>query len=77
MQARDVMTENVACVEANDMGERVSKLFLEHRISGAPVVDGEGHVLGVVSEGDSLRRVAGGRPRLATAQRAPSVAGGI
>src|SRR5690606_23699675 len=35
---------------------QAARLMLQHRISGLPVVDGEGNLVGVVSEGDFLRR---------------------
>ena len=43
----------------------LAKLLLERRISAVPVVDAEGRVLGIVSEGDLIRRpeVAGARRR--------------
>jgi CBS domain-containing protein len=34
--------------------------LLEHRISGAPVVDEQGHLLGLLSEGDCLRGILSG-----------------
>jgi CBS-domain-containing membrane protein len=34
----------------------VAKLLLEHRISAVPVVDSDGRLLGIVSEGDLMRR---------------------
>jgi CBS domain-containing protein len=39
--------------------KEVAKLLLEYRISGVPVVDDSGAVLGVVSEADFLRKEAG------------------
>jgi CBS domain-containing protein len=34
----------------------VAKLLVDHRISGAPVVDPDGEVVGIVSEGELMRR---------------------
>jgi CBS domain-containing protein len=34
----------------------VARIFVDNRISGAPVLDPDGHVAGMISEGDLLRR---------------------
>jgi CBS domain-containing protein len=59
-----VMTTDVATVMPQTPLRDVASLFTVHGISGAPVVDAAGRVLGVVSEADVMR-VAGGdvRPR--------------
>lgn len=50
-----VMTKDVVCVtEDMDLGE-LTRLLLERNISGAPVVDGQGNAVGVVSKTDLLR----------------------
>ena len=50
--ARDIMNPDVICV-ASDMDLReLAKLFLVAGISGAPVVDGAGHLEGVISQTD-------------------------
>ena len=38
----------------------VAEILLKHQISGVPVVDTRGHVVGIVSEGDLLRRAETG-----------------
>lgn len=57
MRAQDVMTTHVITVTPDTTVPDAAKLFVENRISGAPVVDADGHVVGVISEGDLLRRV--------------------
>lgn len=57
MQAADVMTQNVITVSPDSEVREIATLLLEHGISAVPVVDGEGKVLGIVSEGDLMRRV--------------------
>jgi CBS domain-containing protein len=42
--------------------KQAAQLLVEHRISGLPVVDDHGHVLGVVSEADVLPKEAGELP---------------
>ena len=56
MQARDVMTEDVVSVNPETHVEDIAKLLLDRNISAAPVVDETDHVVGVVSEGDLMRR---------------------
>lgn len=57
MKARDVMVSPVITVKPQSMVRDVAKLLLEKRISAVPVVDESGNILGIVSEGDFLRRV--------------------
>lgn len=56
MQARDVMTTPVVSVTPDTTVHELALLLVKHRISAAPVVDGEMHVIGMVSEGDLIRR---------------------
>jgi CBS domain-containing protein len=56
MKARDVMVSPVITVQPTTPVVEVAKLFIERRISAAPVVDQNGSVVGLVSEGDLLRR---------------------
>lgn len=51
-KARDIMTTNVVTVTVNDDVEKMARLLLEHEISGLPVVDESGKLVGVVSETD-------------------------
>jgi CBS domain-containing protein len=57
MRAQDVMTTHVVTLTPDTTVLDAAKRFVEHRISGAPVVEADGHVVGVLSEGDLLRRV--------------------
>jgi CBS domain-containing protein len=57
MRAVDVMTTGVISVQPDASIGEVAKLMLERRISGLPVIDGAGKLVGIVSEGDLLRRV--------------------
>lgn len=56
MRASDVMTGNVISVTPDMTIREVARLFVEKRISGAPVLDPGGSVVGMISEGDLLRR---------------------
>lgn len=63
MRAQDVMTADVICVTPDSTVQAVAKLFLERHISAAPVIDARGCLIGIVSEGDLLRRVELGTER--------------
>lgn len=56
MKVRDVMTPNVVTVTADLTVTEVAKLMLDRRISAVPVIDGSEKVVGVISEGDLIRR---------------------
>lgn len=56
MQARDVMTPGVISVQPDTSVRDVAKMLVEHHISGVPVVDKNGKLVGIVSEGDLMRR---------------------
>ena len=56
MQVRDVMTPSVVSVAADESVLTAVKIMLKNRISGLPVVDADGHLVGIVTEGDFLRR---------------------
>ena len=51
---KEVMVANPVTVKPSDSVETVLKLLEEKHISGLPVVDEEGQVVGVVSEADLL-----------------------
>ena len=56
MLARDVMTPRVISIEADAPVTRAAGVMLENRISGLPVVGSNGELVGMVTEGDFLRR---------------------
>ena len=56
MIAKDVMTTNVVTVEPQTAVSDIAKLLLERNISAVPVIDPEGKIVGMVSEGDLMRR---------------------
>jgi CBS domain-containing protein len=53
------MTKDVLTVAPSTQLKDAAQLLAEHRISGLPVVDDDGRVLGVLSEGDILFKEAG------------------
>jgi len=56
MNVADVMTSPVITVTAETKIAEAARLMLLHRISGLPVVDATGAMIGIVTEGDFLRR---------------------
>jgi CBS domain-containing protein len=54
MRVREVMTEDVLTIGPEAPLKDVAKILVEHGVSGLPVCDIEGHVVGVISEGDIL-----------------------
>ena len=56
MQVKDVMTRNVISVGAKEPVVKAARVMLQNRISGLPVVDEKNELVGVVTEGDFLRR---------------------
>ena len=50
--AADIMTTTVISVLPESSIRDVAKLLLQRRISAVPVLDGDGALLGIVSEGD-------------------------
>lgn len=66
MKTTDIMVTNVVSVDPDTPVREIASLMIERRISGLPVVDAQRHVVGIVSEGDLIRR-----PEIET-DRAPS-----
>jgi CBS domain-containing protein len=56
MNAGDLMTADVMTIGRDATIADAIRSMLEHRISGLPVVDSTGRLLGIVTEGDFLRR---------------------
>ena len=56
MRAHDVMTSNVVTVGENASVQDVALVLLQNQISAVPVIDRMGNMVGIVSEGDLMRR---------------------
>jgi CBS domain-containing protein len=63
MNAKDVMTTEVITVRPETTVPELAKILAEKSISGAPVVDADNRLIGVVSEGDLLHRAETGTER--------------
>lgn len=57
MHAADIMTRNVITVGPKTEVREIVDLMLKNHISAVPVLDDSGRVIGMVSEGDLMRRV--------------------
>ncbi len=66
MQAKDVMTSPVVSIRPDAAVLEAVRMMLQRHISGLPVIDKDGRLVGMVTEGDLLRRVETG-----TQQRRP------
>lgn len=60
LRASDIMTAEPVCIDLGSTIRQVARLFDEHEISGAPVVDSSGRLVGVVSRTDLVRRYTSG-----------------
>jgi CBS domain-containing protein len=56
MRAHQLMTRKLITVAPETTIIEAARLMLENHVSGLPVVDAEGTLVGIVSEGDFLRR---------------------
>jgi CBS domain-containing protein len=56
MLARDIMTKRVVAVTPLTPVKQVAKILNQNHISGVPVVDKSGKLVGIVSERDLLAR---------------------
>lgn len=63
MRVNDVMTTDVEVVRPDTSVSEIAKRLLARNISAVPVVDDRNQVVGIVSEGDLMRRADGGTAR--------------
>jgi CBS domain-containing protein len=63
MNAASIMTRSLVSIEPEASIMKAIRLMLQGRISGLPVVDDKGALIGIVTEGDLLRRAELGTQR--------------
>jgi CBS domain-containing protein len=63
MNASDVMTRNILSVRPDTTVAEAIRMMLDNRISGLPVIDEGGRLVGILTEGDLLRRGETGTER--------------
>ncbi|KQV32463.1 signal transduction protein [Rhizobium sp. Root1203] len=56
MLVKDMMTTQVVGVSPDNSVRRAAEIMLTNHISGVPVIDDAGDLVGIISEGDLLRR---------------------
>lgn len=56
LKAKDIMTSEVITVDENRSVKDLAKILAEKKISGVPVLDDKGKVIGVVTESDLIDR---------------------
>lgn len=58
---KDYMTTNLIIFKPGDSIEHVLSVLTSNKISGGPVVDDEGKLVGMISEGDCLKEIIKGK----------------
>lgn len=75
MIAKDLMIDKVVTVNPENSIWHAARIMLDHDVSGLPVVDDNGHLAGMLTQGDLLRRVELGTATLAETSTAPEAQG--
>jgi acetoin utilization protein AcuB len=55
LQVKEIMSRDPVSVSEDDTVEHAAQIMLEHTISGLPVVDGSGKVVGIITQSDVFR----------------------
>src|SRR6185503_5157036 len=63
MKAHDIMVSPVITVKGKSLVRDAAKTMLQRQISALPVVDDNGKLVGILSEGDLMRRMEIGTER--------------
>jgi CBS domain-containing protein len=63
MRANQIMTQHVITIGADAPIAEAVDVMLRHHVSGLPVVDADGGLVGIISEGDFIRRAKLGTQR--------------
>lgn len=58
MYIKDIMTKDVVTVVEDDTVEKCANLLITHDLSGLPVLNDKDIVVGMVTEGDLIRRAS-------------------
>jgi len=55
IKVRDIMTKDPIMIPDDFTVEETAEILLKNKISGAPVIDSEGHVVGIITQTDLFR----------------------
>ena len=55
IKVKEIMTKNPITVPYNFTVEEVAEVLWKHKISGVPVVDGQGNIVGTITQSDIFR----------------------
>jgi len=61
VRVSDYMTRNLITFKSNQGIEQVIDTLIKHRISGAPVVNENHELIGIISEGDCIKHISESR----------------
>jgi CBS domain-containing protein len=64
VKVKDIMTSPVISIGPDATIMQAVQIMLQRRISGLPVISQDGHLVGIVTEGDFLRRIETGTQRV-------------
>ena len=64
MNVADIMTREVVSVRTDMRVGQIARVFREHQLSGLPVIDEAGELVGIITELDMVKRHA--RPQMPT-----------
>lgn len=56
LKAKDIMTKNVVTVETTTTIVELAHILMKHQISGTPVIDDNGNLIGIVTESDLINK---------------------
>ena len=56
LKAKEIMTKDVITVLTSTTVEDLARVLVDHKISGTPVVDEQGDLIGIVTENDLIRK---------------------
>lgn len=58
MKVKDVMQTNVITIRMDSEIKEIAKVLYDNQISGVPVIDLDGNLVGIVTEGDLIHKEA-------------------
>lgn len=56
MKAKDIMQKTVVTIKPDNTIEEIAKILTDNHISGAPVIDDDNNLIGIITEGDLLHK---------------------